>query len=254
MAYGGLEKKVALVTGGASGIGRASVFAFAREGANLVISDIDAKAGEALAAELRRQGREAIFVAADVTREAEVEALIAAAVEKFGRLDAAHNNVGGGSPNPSITELTESEWDRTFDLSLKSIWLCMKHEIRQMLAQGGGVIVNTAALAGQVITEKASPAYSAAKAGVIHLTRFAAVTHGRHNIRVNAISPGLTETPAVLAALTPEQLVEVATLCHPIPRMVKPEEQADAVVWLCSDRAAMVNGLVVPVDGGWAAK
>jgi NAD(P)-dependent dehydrogenase (short-subunit alcohol dehydrogenase family) len=248
------DGKVALVTGGASGIGRAVVQGFAREGARVVVSDIDAAAGSALVDELRREGMQALFVQADVTHAEQVQALIARAIAAFGRLDIAHNNVGGGSPNPSLTELTEAEWDRTFALCLKSTWLCMKYEIPHMLAQRGGAIVNTAALAGQVVTEQASPAYSAAKAGVIHLTRHAAVTHGRHGLRINALSPGLTATADVVAHMTPEQIDAVVSASHPTPRMATVEEQAAAVLWLSSSAASFVNGVTIPVDGGWAAR
>ena len=130
----------------------------------------------------------------------------------------------------------------------------MKHEIPQMLAQGGGVIVNTSALAGQVVTEKASPAYSAAKAGAIDLTRHAAVVYGKHGLRINAVSPGLTATPDVMAAMSQQQIAEVVSECHPIARMAQPEELASAVLWLCSEQATFVNGVNLPVDGGWAAK
>jgi NAD(P)-dependent dehydrogenase (short-subunit alcohol dehydrogenase family) len=130
----------------------------------------------------------------------------------------------------------------------------MKHEIPQMLKQNGGVIVNTSALAGQVVTEKASPAYSAAKAGVIHLTRHAAVVYGKQGLRINSVSPGLTATPDVMAAMSAQQIAEVVGECHPIPRMARPDELANAVLWLCSEQASFVNGVNVPVDGGWAAK
>ena len=250
----GIDGKVALVTGGASGIGRGVVMAFASAGAKVVVSDLNVDLGTALAAELRQAGGDALFLRADVTRHDEVAHLVEHCVATYGRLDIAHNNVGGGSPNPSLIDLTEDEWDRTFELCVKSTWLCMKHEIPAMLHQGGGVIVNTAALAGQVVTEMASPAYSAAKAAVIHLTRHAAVTHGRHGIRINAISPGLTGTADVVAHMTPQQIEQVTRECHPMPRMATVQEQAAAVLWLCSDAASFVNGVTLPVDGGWAAK
>jgi len=246
--------KVALVTGGASGIGQAVVKAFAAAGAKVIVSDVNADLGTTLASDIRRAGGDALFVRADATRRDDVAHLVDRSLAAYGRLDIAHNNVGGGSPNPSLTDLSEAEWDRTFELCLKSTWLCMKFEIPAMLRQGGGVIVNTAALAGQVVTEMASPAYSAAKAGVIHLTRHAAVTHGRHGIRVNAVSPGLTATPDVVAHMTPAQIESVTQACHPIPRMATVQEQAAAVLWLCSGAASFVNGVTVPVDGGWAAK
>jgi NAD(P)-dependent dehydrogenase (short-subunit alcohol dehydrogenase family) len=254
MSNATLDGKVALVTGGCSGIGKAAVLAFGSCGAKVVISDVDAEAGHVFVAELRGGGAEAIFVRTDVTQAAQVEALIKTALATFGRLDIAHNNVGGGTPNPSLTELTEAEWDWTFDLCLKSTWLCMKYQIPRMIEQGGGAIVNTSALAGQVVTEKASPAYSAAKAGVIHLTRHAAVTYGKYNIRINSVSPGLTATPAVTASMTEQQIAEVAGQCHPMARMATPQELANAVVWLCSEAASFVNGVNLPVDGGWAAK
>ena len=254
MSNATLDGKVALVTGGCSGIGKATVLAFVNCGAKVVISDVDTEAGHAFVAELRGGGAEAIFVRADVTQAAQVEALIKTALAAFGRLDIAHNNVGGGTPNPSLTELTEAEWDWTFDLCLKSTWLYMKHEIPLMIEQGGGAIVNTSAQAGQVVTEKASPAYSAAKAGVIHLTRHAAVTHGKYNIRINSVSPGLTATPAVTASMTEPQIADMADQCHPMARMATPQELANVVVWLCSESASFVNGVNLPVDGGWAAK
>ena len=250
----GLAGKVALVTGGASGIGRAVVKALAAAGAKLVVSDLNAEQGTALAAELREAGGEALFVRADVTRHDDVAHLIARSVDAYGRLDIAHNNVGGGSANPSLTELSEDDWDRTITLSLKSVWLGMKYQIPAMLRQGSGVIVNTAALAGQVVTEMASPAYSAAKAGVIHLTRHAAVSHGRQGIRINAISPGLTATADVVAHMTPQQIEQVTRECHPIPRIATVDEQAEAVLWLCSSAASFVNGVTLPVVGGWAAR
>jgi NAD(P)-dependent dehydrogenase (short-subunit alcohol dehydrogenase family) len=255
MSNGRFGGKVALVTGGASGIGAATVEAFAQEGAAVVIADINDAAGEAYADRLRAEGRQAVYIHVDVTRSDEVAELVERTVASFGELHCAANiaggMTGGDSPRNSVHGTEERAWDGTIDLNLRSTWLCLKYEITHMLEHGGGAIVNTASLAGMVVARVASPAYSVAKAGIIHLTRMAAIAYAEQGIRVNCIAPGLTETPAALRLLSDEQR---APRMHAIPRMVKPEEQASAILWLCSDAAAMVTGHTLPVDGGWAAR
>ncbi|MCD2172830.1 SDR family NAD(P)-dependent oxidoreductase [Rhizobium sp. C4] len=243
--------KVALVTGGGSGIGRASSLGFAERGAQVVVSDVVVEAGEAVVAEIRAAGGVAHFVRADATRADEVRELIAFAAGLTGKLDIAHNNVGFAWGHG--TEISEEDWDRTVDLSMKAPWLCMKEELPLMVAQGGGVIVNTASMAGVRYAETANIAYSAAKAGVVHMTRYAAVAYAKHNIRVNCVSPGLVRTPAVDKHLNAEQQLALAAGSHPIARMIEPREIADAVIWLASDASAMVTGDNVCVAGGQQA-
>lgn len=245
-----LDGRVALVTGGGSGIGQASALALAWDGAAVAIADVNVTGGEAVAAEISAGGGRAKFIRADATSESEVAALIAAIMREFGRLDCAHNNVGLGTSGPGVTDQSEEDWDWTLNMSLKSTFLCMKHEIPAMLAAGGGAIVNTASMAGVHYTQAASPAYSAAKAGVIHLTKYTASAYAAQGIRVNSISPGLVATPHIAHILNAEQQAEIAGAHQLIARAVQPAEIADAVVYLCSDRSAMVTGVNLPVCGG----
>ena len=241
------EGKVALVTAGAMGIGEAVVRAFVAEGARVVIADVAAEAGEGLAASL---GGAAEFVRVDATSESEIEALVRGIEARHGRLDYAHNNVGNGQTGVTIESQLEERWDWTFDTSLKSTWLSMKYEVPLMRANGGGVIVNTASMAGVFVTFSASPAYSAAKAGVIHLTRYAAAAYAADGIRVNSISPGLVATPNVASMLDEAQQREIAAENQLIARAVQPAEIAAAVVYLCSPGAAMITGENLKVCGG----
>ncbi len=244
------EGKVALVTGGASGIGEATVRAFAARGGAVVIADIAVGAGEALAAELRGAGLATEFAPVDATSEVQVSALMTHIAKRYGRLDFAHNNVGLGETGVTIETTTLERWDWTLDLSLKSTWLCMKYEIPLMRACGGGAIVNTASMAGVRVTFAASPAYSAAKAAVIHLTTYAAAAYAKENIRVNCVSPGLTATPQIASMLSPELQREIAAELQLIERAVTPEEIAAAVLFLCSKDGAMLTGENLRVCGG----
>ncbi len=254
------EGKVALVTAGASGIGRATVQGLLREGASVVFADVAAEAGRALEANLRAAGHDATFVRADVSSEAEVEALIAAIVERHGRLDAAMNIVGnlGAADRLGVRvhDSTLEAFNSTLEASLVTAFLCMKHEIAQMLKQGtGGAIANTSSLAGLRVSPDSTPGYVAAKSAVVHLTEYAAVLYAKDRIRVNVIAPGLTATPAVLAAFPAAETRDaMADRTQPMGRMMTPEEQADAYLWVCSDQASAVTGLTIPVDGGWAAR
>jgi NAD(P)-dependent dehydrogenase (short-subunit alcohol dehydrogenase family) len=253
------EGKVALVTGGASGIGRATVQGLVQEGAKVVFTDITADAGQAYEAELKAQGGDVMFVRSDATREADVEALMAQLVARYGRLDVACNLVGNmGSTDklgPMLHESTLDGWEGTMAVSLTSAFLTMKHELKQMMKQGdGGAIANTSSLAGLRVTFNSSPGYVAAKSGLVHLSEYAAVMYAKHNIRVNVIAPGLTATPAVLGMFNAEQRNAMAAETQPMGRMMTPEELADAFLWVCSSQASGITGLTIPVDGGWAAR
>jgi len=253
----GLATKVVLITGGATGIGRATVQAFAAQGARVVFTDISDLHGPAVEAELRARGQEALFIRSDAADEAQVEALIDGIVESHGRLDILINVVGGvGIDDGSRLQMHETPltgFENTVDLNLRTTFLSMKHAIRVMLAQGGGVIANTASLASVRTTTNGSPSYHAAKAGVILLTRKAAVDYARQGIRVNVVAPGATATDLMRRNHTADQLAEMVKGTQPMGRMVKPEEIADAFLWLCSGRASAVTGVTIPVDCGWSA-
>jgi len=245
-----MEGKVALVTGAGEGIGEAVARALAAEGAKIVLTDIRPEVGEEAAHRIEKAGGRVAFIRADGTKEAEVEALIAKTVSLYGRLDCAHNNVGSGRSGSTITSMEMVEWDWTLDISLKSTWLSMKYEVPVMLANGGGAIVNTASMAGLFCTHVASPAYSAAKAGVIHLSRYASNAYAAQGIRVNSIAPGLVATPTVVGMLDEAQQAATAADKQLIARAIKPEEIADGVVFLLSERAAMVTGINLEICGG----
>lgn len=246
--------KVALVTGGGSGIGRATALAFARRGAAVVLADTNDDAGQAAADAIGRDGGTALFLHADVSRSADVHTMIAQAVARFGRLDYAHNNAGiEGQPGPML-ECSEDEWDRIIAVNLKGVWLCLQAEIRQMIGQGGGAIVNTASVAGLVGSEGLA-AYSASKHGVVGLTKTAALEYARAGVRVNAVCPGFIHTP-MLVRFTNDDAQANARLAraHALGRLGTPEEVAEAVVWLCSEAAAFVTGHALAVDGGLVAR
>jgi NAD(P)-dependent dehydrogenase (short-subunit alcohol dehydrogenase family) len=249
-----LQGKIALVTGGGSGIGRASALAFAREGAKVVVADVVIDGGEETLGLIKKAGGEAIFVKADVSKAAEVEALVNKAVEAYGRLDCTYNNAGIEGIMASTTDYTEEAWDRVMAINLKGVWLCMKYEIPQMLKQGGGAIVNTASVAG-LLGGQRMPAYVASKHGVVGLTKTAALEYAKSGIRVNAVCPGAIRTPMMERAIAMRPEFERQALAaEPIGRMAKPEEVAEAVAWLCSDAASFVTGHSMVVDGGMVAQ
>ena len=248
------EGKVALVTGAGSGIGRATALVFAREGAKVVVSDIVVEGGEETVQQIKAAGGEAVFVKADVSQAADVEALITQTVETYGRLDCAFNNAGiEGSVKPTI-DCTEEEFARTIAVNLTGVWLCMKHEIQQMLSQGGGAIVNTASVAG-LVGFPGLPDYVASKHGVLGLTKTAALEYAKSGIRVNAVCPGVIQTPMVErgAQLSPG-FDELAVSMEPVGRFGQPSEIGEAVVWLCSETASFVTGHPMTVDGGLVAQ
>jgi NAD(P)-dependent dehydrogenase (short-subunit alcohol dehydrogenase family) len=249
-----VEGKAALVTGAASGIGRAAALAFAREGARVLLSDRDAAGGEATAEAVRAAGGDAAFVAADVTREDDVAALVRAAVERFGRLDCAHNNAGITGAMGGIQDLTLDGWRQTLEVNLDGVFLCLKHELAQMRRQGAGAIVNTASAAGLVGVPFLAP-YCASKHAMIGLTRTAALENATTGVRVNAVCPGSIDTPMLQRYMGVSPEVGKAILAsQPGGRLGLPEEIAEAVIWLCSDRASFVTGSAMLVDGGAVAR
>ena len=251
---GRLQGKVALVTGGGSGIGRASALTFAREGAKVVISDIVVAGGEETVRMVKAAGGEATFVKADVSKAAEVETLMKKVLETYGRLDCAFNNAGIEGELQQTTECSEQNWDRTLAVNLKGVWLCMKYEIPAMLKQGSGAIVNTSSVAG-LVGFQGLPAYVASKHGVAGLTKTAALEYAKSGIRVNAVCPGVINTPMVERLFSGQpHWGEAVQAMEPVARMGKPEEIAEAVVWLCSDAASFVTGLAMAVDGGMVAQ
>jgi NAD(P)-dependent dehydrogenase (short-subunit alcohol dehydrogenase family) len=251
---GKLAEKVALVTGAGSGIGRATALAFAREGAKVVVSDIVTEGGRETVRLIQSGGGNAVFVEADVSKTAEVEALIQQAVAAYGRIDCAHNNAGIEGQAARIIDDTDDNWDRVIAINLTGVRLCMKYEIRQMLAQRGGAIVNTASGAG-LVGIRGSSAYVASKHGVIGLTKTAALEYAKTGIRVNAVCPGVIQTPMVerITQAAP-RAAEALTALHPMGRTGKPEEIAEAVVWLCSEAASFVTGHALSVDGGYVTQ
>jgi NAD(P)-dependent dehydrogenase (short-subunit alcohol dehydrogenase family) len=248
-----LEGKVSLVTGAASGIGRATALVFADEGAKLVLADIDEVGGKETVRLVGERGGEAVFFVCDVTDSAQVAALVGECAERFGRLDCAFNNAGIGGESARLADYDEDAWNRVLAVNLTGVFLCMKSELRQMVAQGGGAIVNAASLVG-VMGYPNLGAYNAAKHGVVGLTRTAALEYASAGIRVNAVCPGWIETPMVMeSGPQPASIAEVyealASLM-PLGRLGKPEEVAAAVAWLCSDAASFVTGHPLLVDGG----
>ncbi len=242
-------KRVAIVTGGSSGIGRAAAIAFGAAGASVVVAARRQEQGEATVQMIRAAGGEGLFVKTDVTQPAELEALVKTTVEAYGRLDWAFNNAGSGKPG-AIVDLAEADWDYEIDSNLKSIWLCMKSEIPAMKASGGGAIVNMASQ-GALLGTANYGAYGAAKAGVIALSRAAAAEHSADRIRINSVSPGAVNTD-LWANAPPAMLAQVAAGI-PLQRIGAPEDIAAAVVWLCSEGAAFVTGHNLVIDGGFTA-
>jgi NAD(P)-dependent dehydrogenase (short-subunit alcohol dehydrogenase family) len=244
--------RVALVTGAGSGIGRATALAFATAGTAVMLADNNAATGEETLHLVREQGGEAEFRQVDVALNAEVAGLVAATVERFGRLDWAFNNAGIEGVITSVVEYPEEMFDRVIDVNVKGVWLCMRHEIPVMLGQGGGAIVNTASVAGLAGNPHVI-AYTASKHAVIGLTRSAALGYAARNIRVNAICPGIIDTP-MIERLTGEFFPHERLVTHqPIGRMGRPEEVAAAVVWLCSAAASLVTGIAMAIAGGGVA-
>lgn len=252
-----LNGKVALVTGGGSGIGRETALAFGRAGSKVVVADRNAAAGEQTARLIADTGGEATFVACDVAKASDVESMVKRCVEVYGRLDCAHNNAGisgsGGAIRGPTAEYSEESWDALMSINLKGVWLCMKYELQQMLAQGGGAIVNTASIAG-LVGIAGNIGYVASKHGVVGLTRAAALEYASRSIRVNAVCPGYVDTPLIEALTSDAATKRAIESRHPQGRLGQPAEIADAVLWLCSDAASFVNGHMLTIDGGYVAQ
>jgi NAD(P)-dependent dehydrogenase (short-subunit alcohol dehydrogenase family) len=245
------KDKVALVTGASFGIGRATALAFAKKGAKVVLADwVENLETMDL---IKKFGGEAIFVKCDVSNGKEVKALIQKTIASFGRLDYAFNNAGIEGNSAPVHECSEENWDKTIGINLKGIWLCMKYEIPEMLKQGKGVIVNCSSVAG-LVGFSGLPAYVASKHGVIGLTKTAALECATLGIRVNAICPGVIQTP-MIDRLTgkKKESIEQFTALEPMARFGLAEEIANAVIWLCSEEASFVTGVAMPVDGGFVA-
>lgn len=248
---GALEGKVAVVTGGAMGIGRQSALIFAREGARVVVADIDEVGGREAVAVIEAAGGAASFVRTDVAVREDVAAMVRHCVETFGGLDCAHNNAGLAAPMAPLADYPDDGWDRTIAVMLTGVYHCMKAEIPAMLARGGGAIVNTASGVG-LVGYPQQAAYTASKHGVVGLTKVAALDYGARGIRVNAICPGTARTPMVDRALRFDPSIEdhLRSL-HPIGRIAEASEIAEAAVWLCTPAASFVHGVALPVDGGY---
>lgn len=250
---GALSGKVVIVTGAAGGIGHDAARVLARAGARLVLTDVAADGGEAAAEAVRGEGGDAFFVAADLASEADVESLVARTVAHYGRLDGAFNNAGVEQKNKPVDELSLAEWNRAIAIDLTAVFLCIKYQVRAMLASGGGAIVNTASSLGQVAIPGASE-YIAAKHGVVGLTRAAGADYGARGVRVNAVLPGIIETPMISRLSTDPDfsaMFDRLRARHPIGRFGQPSEVGEAVAWLLSDAASFVNGAAVAVDGGY---
>ncbi|RYD88244.1 MAG: SDR family oxidoreductase [Sphingomonadales bacterium] len=246
---GMLEGKAVVVTGGASGIGRAACILFAREGASVVVADINESAASAVAAGI---GAQAIGVRVDVADRASTDAMVAAAIDAFGKLDGAFNNAGLSGRTERFTRLgdfPEDESDRLIAVNQQGVWNCMRSELKAMMAGGGGAIVNTSSLAGVRGYAGMAP-YAATKHAVIGLTRTAAIEYASKNIRVNAVLPGGVDTP--MNASMPDGWQDIVAKTQPMKRVGRPEEIAEAACWLLSDRASFVNAQALNVDGGWS--
>jgi NAD(P)-dependent dehydrogenase (short-subunit alcohol dehydrogenase family) len=247
------QNKIAIITGGSFGIGRATAVAFAQKGAKVVVADwIEDKEGITLKS-IKATGSEGIFIPCDVSKSEDVQSLIEKTVATFGRIDFAFNNAGIEGMMAPIHECTEANWDKTISINLKGVWLCMKQELLQMQKQGKGVIVNCASIAG-LSGFSGLPAYVASKHGLVGLTKTAALENAKTGIRVNAVCPGVIHTAMIDRVTGRDKEVEKQYVAmEPMGRMGQPEEVAEAVVWLCSDAASFITGQAIAIDGGFTA-
>ncbi|NVJ87326.1 MAG: SDR family oxidoreductase [Algoriphagus sp.] len=247
-----LENKVAIITGAASGIGKAAAFLFSKEGAKVVVSDIDEKLGEEVVEELIKQGGDSFFFKADTSKPEDNEALVAATVKKYGKLDIAVNNAGIGGPLAETEDYPLEGWQKVIGVNLSGVFYGMHYQLPAMEKNGGGVIVNIASILGMVGTRMA-PAYVAAKHGVVGLTKTTALEYGTKNIRVNSVGPGYILTPLLTKNLDEESIKAVESL-HPIGRLGKAEEVAELILWLSSPKSSFVTGSYYAIDGGYLAQ
>lgn len=246
------KNKVAIVTGSSFGIGRATAVAFAKKGAKVAVVDW-VEDSETINL-IKSLGGEAIFIKCDVSNTADVKSMVEKTIATFGRLDYAFNNAGIEGSNGTTHECTEENWDKTIGVNLKGVWLCMKHEIPEILKQGKGVIINCASIAG-LVGYTGLPAYVASKHGIIGLTKTSALEYAKQGIRVNAVCPGAIKTPMIDRITGNKKEVEEQFAgLEPLGRLGQPEEVANAVLWMCSDEASFVTGHAMAVDGGWVAQ
>jgi NAD(P)-dependent dehydrogenase (short-subunit alcohol dehydrogenase family) len=249
----GINGGTAIVTGAGSGIGRETALRFAEEGASVVVVDVDEDGGSGTVKAIRDADGEATFVRADVTDQDDVDRAVETALEEYGGLDFAHNNAGIEGDTDPLADHDEDDWDRVVDINLKGVWRCMRSEIPEMVADGGGAVVNTASISG--LTGSGGAPYVASKHGVIGLTRKATLDYADEDVRINAVCPGVIDTPMVERAGEEEpEMIEQITAGTPAGRLGTPEEVANAVVWLCSDDASFVMGHPMTVDGGLLAQ
>ena len=247
---GQFDGKVALVTGGATGIGRETALAFAAAGARVAALDVAEREGQDTVATIGKAGGTARFFRCDVANGAQVRETIAAVVAAYGRIDCAFNNAGVLGARLHVHEYPDEEFERIVRIHLFGVFYCLKHELVQMQKQGGGAIVNTSSVAG-LLGSALGCAYTAAKHGIAGLTKAAAIDNGPHNIRVNAVCPGIIDTPLTRAGF--DDIDARSAQVHALGRVGKPTEIAAAVLWLCSDAASLITGITMPVDGGWTA-
>jgi len=248
-----LAHKVILITGAASGIGRAMAELMAREGARLVLGDIQAQAGESLLQQLTAAGHEAVFQFCDVSQPEHAQALVDLAVRQYGRLDVACNNAGISGAHAALADLSVEQWRQVQSINLDGVFYGLKAQIQAMCKTGGGSIINTSSVMGQIAIA-GSGAYTAAKHGVVGLTRCAAIEYGSQGIRVNAIGPAYVSTPLTASMADYPEVMAQAEAAHALGRFARPEEVAELAVWLASDRASFVTGAYYPVDGGYLAR
>lgn len=247
------DGKVALVTGAASGIGRSTAELYAQHGAKVAVADVDVQGGEGTVEIIRSDGGEAMFIRTDVSSPEECEQMVQETVKSYGRLDYACNNAGiGGEQNPTADYSIEG-WNRLISINLSGVFYCMKYEIPAMMQSGGGSIVNIASILAQVAFATA-PAYVTSKHGVVGLTQNAALEYGEHGVRVNAVGPGFIKTPMIAGLQQDPEVEKQITALHPIGRLGLPEEVAELVIWLSSDKASFVTGGYYPIDGGYLTR
>lgn len=245
--------KVAIVTGASSGIGRSAAELYARHGARVIVSDVNQAGGEETVRLITDAGGDAVYIPADVSDAAACEALVQLTLERYGQLDIAFNNAGIGGPAVPVADYPIDAWDKVIAINLSGVFYCMKYQIPAMLQQGGGAIVNMASVLGQNSFANSS-AYVSAKHALLGLTKNVAVEYGAQGIRVNAVGPGFISTPLIAEFEQDEALNNFLISLHPMGRLGRPEEVAELVIWLSSDKASFVNGAYYPVDGGYLAR
>jgi NAD(P)-dependent dehydrogenase (short-subunit alcohol dehydrogenase family) len=250
---GEMANKVALVTGGGSGIGRATAQAFGRRGARVAVVDVDAGGGQHTVRRIEEAGGHALFIACDVANRADVQSMVTKVVETYGGLDYAFNNAGIAGEGKPISDSSEEAWDRVLNVNLRGVWLCMQQEIPEMLKRGKGAIVNTSSTAGMVAAPYVT-SYAASKWGVVGLTKTVALEFAKFGIRINSVSPGVIRTEMVNRAIEDHpEMVAYWEKVQPIGRYAEPDELAQTVVFLCSDATSFITGVNLPFDGGWTA-